>query len=250
MPLRIRDKVRDEERKPYSAAPRGRKSNKDFRPETVIEPKIPLNEAEQAFIDSNELLIAGGPAAITRTAAVPRKASLNNLDTSRSNMPDLELSRAARARLFRVEELLSLGYTQTQITWIINDELEQQGEPPFTLTTIEKDVAQCKRAWADRIDTAREQLISLQLDRYERLYRRSIDKDDLYASIRVIEAENKLLGLEAPRKVQVNSDLTIADITEERRQRAKEFFERRGIGGANGDREIIPARVSEVSDGG
>lgn len=209
-----------------------------------------LTEEELEFVKKHPILIAGGPREIT--GATPPKEALVDMSTNRDStgMTMQDTEGIAKMRLLRVEELLALGYTANQIITIVNDELEQLNLPPFVSRIYEIDIAMCRKAWAHRVDTAREELIALQLERYERLYRRAIEKDDVMTTLRVLESENKLMGLEAPRKVQLSSDLTIADITEERRQRAKEFFERRRDGGAHGDREVIPARVSEVSDGG
>ena len=195
--------------------------------------------------------IAGGPKSLTDTRFVPTR---QEIISANAKVPgegrSFDTARISRMRLMRVEELLTLGYTSQQIGFIVNEEFRKQGLPEVKHDTYSIDIKACKAAWADRIDTAREQLVAMQFNRYENVYRRSVEKDDIYAMIRVIESENKLLGLEAPKKVQVRSDLTIADITEERRQRAKEFFEQGILRGANGHREVIPASVSETGDGG
>ena len=238
MPVKVRKRPRQVARRAEARTPEPtREYNSDD-----------LTDEEKEFIEKYGLLIDGGPAELTNAKAPPRE--VRKQSDIRLDPHSEEAYRVARMRLLRIEELLTLGYNFGQIHYIVNEELRNQGLPEFDKDTYLNDINKCKRAWADRIDTAREELVAMQFQRYENTYRRSVGKDDVYAMLRVIEAESKLLGLEAPKKVQVNSDLTIADITEERRLRAKEFFERNILSGSNGDREVIPARVSEVSDGG
>ena len=141
----------------------------------------------------------------------------------------------------RMQELLVSGYSRTQIAIICNEELVQKGILPFDATFYREKIEKIEDINVQKLKQKKEKLAAIQYARFEHAIKKSLEKDDMWVYLRAIESESKLLGLEAPKKSEVEVKVTERELTEERRQKAKEFFDQL--------ENIIEAESDLVEDG-
>jgi len=110
----------------------------------------------------------------------------------------------------RVARLLLRNLTQREIVLALAEDenyrvLNPQTGAPFSLGTINKDIQTLKQVWQTRAFRTYDEYLSENLAKLDEVERQAWATGNLPVVLAVIEKRSRLIGLDAPQKVEVES---------------------------------------------